>query len=315
MIRYLVLRVGQAIAVLWAAFTVSFAVLYLLPGDPVEVMTAGGMQASTVGPAQIAALRHQYGLDKPVPVQYWDRLIAALHGDFGQSIANGANVSGVIGQSLPQSLVLTLAALLLAVSSGSVVALLATYTDTPWLRRLLLALPSVGASVPTFWVGLMLIELFSFQLRLFPAIGGTGITGLVLPAITLAVPAAAAIAQVLARSLRDTTTAPYIDTARAKGAGRIRVHLRHALPNATIPALTVLGLLIGDLITNAVVIETVFSRAGLGRITASAVNARDIPLVQGVVVLGAAVVVVVNLLVDLIYPLLDPRIVLTGRPA
>ncbi len=175
-------------------------------------------------------------------------------------------------------------------------------------------------SVPTFWIGLMLVQLLSFRVHAFPAFGNDGIRGLVLPALTLAVPTGALVAQVLAKSLTTTLAEPYMETAKAKGAGRARIHLRHALRNAALPALTIVGLLVGKLLAGSVVVETVFSRNGLGRVTVSAVTVQDIPLVQGVVVFGALVFVLANLLVDLVYPLLDPRIVLAsatrqGSPA
>ncbi|MEU1168597.1 ABC transporter permease, partial [Streptomyces sp. NPDC005921] len=189
----------------------------------------------------------------------------------------------------------------------------ATYTSRRWLRQLLLSLPPLGVSVPTFWVGLLLVEAFSFRLRWFPAFGNDGLRGLVLPALTLALPTGALVAQVLAKSLLTALDQAYVETARAKGAGRWRVHLRHALRNASLPALTVVGLLVGQLIAGSVVVETVFSRDGLGRVTAAAVTAQDIPLVQGVVVFGALIFVATNLVVDLVYPLLDPRIVVASN--
>ncbi|TQS22530.1 ABC transporter permease [Microbispora sp. KK1-11] len=313
MARYLTRRLAQAVLVLWAAFTLSFAVLYLLPGDPIEIMTGGGASGDAVDPAQIAALRHEYGFDRPLAVQYLERLAAALHGDFGRSVTSGTPVLGLIRTGLPATLTLTGLAVVLAVPAGAGLALLATYTRMPRLRRLLLSLPSLGVALPSFWVGLVLLQVVSFRLRLLPSAGDAGPAVQVLPAVTLAVPAAAALAQVLARGLDSVLRDPYVETAHAKGAGRLRVHLRHVAPNALIPTLTLLGLLIGELMTNAVVVETVFSRDGLGRITATAVGAEDIPVVQGVVVVSAVVVVVVNLLVDLAYPLLDPRIVLGRR--
>jgi peptide/nickel transport system permease protein len=176
-----------------------------------------------------------------------------------------------------------------------------------------MSLPTLGVSLPTFWVGLMLIQVVSFQWELLPALGNEGVRGLVLPAITLALPTGAVIGQILARSLLATLADPYIETATAKGAGRVRIHLRHALPNAAIPALTMVGVLAGNLLAGSVVIETVFSRSGIGRITVAAVSTQDLPVVQGVVVLGALVFVTANLIVDLLYPLLDPRIVVAGK--
>lgn len=312
--RYVIRRIAQAVGVLWAAYTISFLVLDFLPGDPVSAMAGAGSDAGPVDPAQLARLRHEYGFDKPVLLQYLDYLGKAVRGDFGDSISTGRPVTATLAEALPQTLALAGAALLLAVVFGGGLAVLATYTNQRWLRQLLLSLPPLGVSVPTFWIGLMLVELFSFRLRLFPAFGGDGLRGLALPAVALAVPTGAIVAQVLAKSLLTALDEAYIETARAKGAGRARIHLRHALRNASLPALTVVGLLAGQMMANSVVIETVFSRDGIGRVTASAVTVQDIPLVQGVVVFGSRVFVVVNLVVDLVYPLLDPRIVVaTGR--
>ncbi|WP_250285654.1 MULTISPECIES: ABC transporter permease [unclassified Frankia] len=310
--RYVIRRLAQAAGVLWAAYTLSFLVLDYLPGDPVSAMAGAGMDSSAIDPARLEELKGQYGFDKPVLVQYVDYLGSALRGDFGDSVSTGRPVTSVIADALPQTLQLTGAALLLATLLGGGLALVATYTSQRWLRQALLSLPSLGVSIPTFWVGLMIVQLFSFRLRLFPAFGNDGLRGLVLPAVTLAVPTGAMVAQVLAKSLLTALDEPYVQTARAKGAGRARVHLGHALRNASLPALTVIGLLVGQLMANAVVIETVFARNGLGRITAAAVSVQDLPVVQGVVVFGALVFVLVNLVVDLIYPLLDPRVVVAA---
>jgi peptide/nickel transport system permease protein len=310
--RYVIRRLAQAAGVLWAAYTVSFLVLDYLPGDPVSAMAGQGADQGSVDPAQLARLKAEYGFDKPVLVQYADYLGKAVRGDFGDSVATGRSVTSTIADALPQTLELAGTALVIAVIFGGGLALLATYTSLRWLRQALLALPPLGVSVPTFWVGLMLVELFSFRVRLFPAFGNGGPRGLVLPAVTLAILSGALIAQVLSKSLFTALDEPYVETARAKGAGRVRVHLRHALRNASLPALTVVGVLVGQLMANSVVVETVFSRNGLGRVTASAVSAQDIPVVQGVIVFGSLVFVLVNLAVDLIYPLLDPRIVVAG---
>ncbi|MFF4034200.1 ABC transporter permease [Streptomyces sviceus] len=314
--RYVIKRLGQAVGVLWAAYTVSFLVLNWLPGDPVTAMAGAGMDSGDVDPTRLAALRHEYGFDQPVLVQYAEYLGRAVRGDFGDSVSTGRPVTSTLADALPQTLQLTGAALLLAVLLGGGLAVVATYTSQRWLRQLLLSVPPLGVSVPTFWVGLLLVETFSFRLHWFPAFGNDGLRGLVLPALTLAIPTGAQVAQVLAKSLLTALDQAYVETARAKGAGRWRVHLRHALRNASLPALTVVGLLVGQLIAGSVVVETVFSRDGLGRVTAAAVTAQDIPLVQGVVVFGALIFVTTNLVVDLVYPLLDPRIVVaSGRRA
>jgi peptide/nickel transport system permease protein len=308
MVGYLVRRVALAIGVLWAAFTVSFVVLYLLPGDPVATMASGGLDGEPLTPEALDALRARYGLDQPLIVQYGTRLWDALHGDFGTSIQSGKDVGEAIQESLPPTIQISVAGLAFAIVFGGAVALVATYTSVRWLRQLLMALPSLAVSLPVFWVGLMLVQVFSFQLRLLPSVGAKGLESLVLPAITLGLPTGALVAQVLAKSLSAALDAPYVVTARAKGAGRVAIHLRHALRNAALPAITVLGYVVGNLLAGSVVVETVFTRPGLGRLTVSAVGVQDIPLVQGIVVFAAAVCVSVNLLVDLIYPVLDPRI-------
>jgi peptide/nickel transport system permease protein len=307
-VRYLLRRLATAVGVLWAAFTVSFVVLYLLPGDPVATMASGGLDGEPLPPEQLDALRARYGLDQPVLVQYGQRLLAALTGDFGTSIQNGQDVRSAIVEALPPTLQISLAGLAVAVVFGGTVALVATYARVLWLRQLLMALPSLAVSMPVFWVGLMLVQVFAFGLGLLPSVGAGSPAALVLPAVTLGLPTGALVAQVLAKSMSQALGEPYVTTARAKGVGRAGIHLRHALRNAALPALTVLGYIVGNLLAGTVVVETVFTRPGLGRLTVAAVGVQDIPLVQGIVVFAAAVFVLVNLLVDLIYPLLDPRI-------
>jgi peptide/nickel transport system permease protein len=310
--RYLLRRVGQAVAVLWAAYTATFLILDLLPGDPVSAMAGAGLDQAPVDPAQLAALKKEYGFDKPILLQYLDYLGRAVRGDFGNSVATGRPVTAMLGDALPQTLELTAAAAVLCVVFGTGLAVYATFVRRRFPRQVLLSLPGLGVSLPTFWIGLMLVQLLSFRVHLFPAFGNDGLRGLVLPAVTLAVPTGAQLAQVLAKSLSTTLEEPYIQTARAKGAAPRTVHVGHALRNAGLPALTMLGLMLGNLLAGSVVVESVFSRDGIGRITVGAVTVQDIPVVQGVVVLGATAFVLANLVVDLIYPLLDPRIVLAS---
>jgi peptide/nickel transport system permease protein len=309
MLQYTVRRVAQAIAVLWAAYTVTFVVLYLLPSDPVSILLnqAGGVSGRPSA-AQIAQIQHAYGFDDPVWVQYLHNLFHAIGLDFGQSVSRGQSVTSLLGENLPPTLALTTVALLLTVLIGGGLAFLATYVGWRPLRSFLHRLPAIGVSFPTFWVGLLLIQLFSFSLGWFPATGSEGVSSLVLPALTMSLPTAGVLAQVLIRGLDDTLDQPHIATARAKGLSRLAIHTKHALKNGSLPAVTILGLLVGATVTNAVVAETVFSRPGLGRLAQQAVLAQDIPLVQGIVVLAAGVFVIVNLVVDLIYPLLDPRV-------
>ena len=314
MLRYLVRRLLQAVFVIWAALTASFLALYALPGDPVEILLDSGTgERGSASPHQIAALRHQYGFDRPLPVQYADHLRGALHGDLGTSVRTGAPVLRTVLDAVPDSAALAAAALALAVPGGIGLALAATAAGRGPLRRLLTNLPPLGVALPTFWVGLLLVQVFSFRLRLLPAFGGNGVAGLVLPAVTLAIPTGAVLAQVFGRGLRDALAEPYLTTAAAKGVGRVGRILHHAARNAVLPVLTVAGVLAGNLLAGTVVVETVFARDGLGRLTVSAVSTQDIPLVQGVVVFAAVVFVLVNLAVDVLCPVLDPRLVSRRR--
>lgn len=304
---YLLRRLGLAAVVLWAAWTVSFVVLYLLPGDPVATM-ASASDGEPVSPAELATLRARYGLDQPLPVQYVTKLWAALHGDLGTSFVSGQDVRTAVAEALPPTLQIAAAGLVVAVVAGTAVAVAATWVRSPWLRQVLASLPSLAVSLPVFWVGLMLVQLFSFSLGWLPSVGDRGPESLVLPAVTLGLPTGALVAQVLAKSLGQALDSPYVTSARAKGVGEAAVHLRHALGNAAIPALTVLGYVVGNVLAGSVVVETVFTRPGLGRLTVASVGAQDIPVVQGIVLFAALAFVVVNLLVDLAYPLLDPRV-------
>lgn len=309
MIRYLIRRLIQAVFVVWAAYTVTFFVLYLLPSDPIAILLGAGGQNAVVAtnPAQVAAVRAQYGFDKPVLEQYFMMLWQAGHGDFGTSISTGVGVRERILAVLPPTAALTGLALLLAAVLGVGVALLASYAQARVVRQLLLSLPSMGIAVPGFWLAVLLIQTVSFQWKLLPATGAAGFASLILPAITMAVPAGAVIAQVLAKSMRQTLKEPYIDVVRARGASRARIHIRHAVRNASLPAMTLIGLLTANLIAGAAVAETIFARPGLGRLTVQAVRDQDIPVVQGVVVFAAVATAIITLIVDVLYPVIDPR--------
>ncbi len=304
---YIARRVGQGVVVLWAAFTISFLVLYLLPGDAAALFAGGGDQEQ-IDPELVAQLRAELGLDRPLWEQYLSALGRALVGDFGTSTQTGRPAVDLLAEALPPTIALTGFAFILAIVFGVGLALSASLARATWLRNLLLALPPIGVSIPVFWIGLLLLQAFSFQLRLFPAMGNEGFVSLVLPAITIAIPSGAFIAQLLSRSLRSTLAQPYVEVVRAKGAGEARVQFAHAFRNAAIPTLTMVGVLTGGLLSGAVVTETVFSRLGIGRLVVTAVNNRDVPVVQVVVVFAAVVFVTANLLVDLVYPLIDRRI-------
>jgi peptide/nickel transport system permease protein len=308
MTRYLLGRLGQGLLVLWAAYTLTFVILFVVPGDPVTLMLNPGGSANYIDPELVAELRHELGFDRPLVVQYADRLAHAVVGDFGTSTRSRQDVVSTIASALPETLEVAIAGLVLAVIGGFTIAVVATYLRRAWLRELLLALPPVGLSLPNFWVGVMLLQWFSFRLGWFPAFGNEGWRSVVLPAVTLAIPTAATIAQVLANSIATAWQQEFVQTALAKGASRLRVHLRHVLRNALAPVVTLLGLIVGYTVGGAVILEIVFSRTGVGKLMMSAVSDRDLPLIQGLVVLSSAAFVVVNLIVDLLYPLIDPRV-------
>ncbi|GAA0819038.1 ABC transporter permease [Streptosporangium amethystogenes subsp. fukuiense] len=305
MTRFVARRLTQAAAVVLAAYTLTFAAFDMLPADPVRIMMG---PENGVDEARVAALRAEYGLDRPAVERYLDGLLDTLRGDLGTSFQTGRDVGATIAEAAPRTLALAGGALLVALPLGFLIAWSAAYTRHMWLRRLLGALPGLSLSVPTFWLGLVLLQAFSFGLPLFPARAEDGLAGLVLPTVTLAVPSSAFMAQVLLERLTVEMRQPYVDTARAKGASRARAVTAHALRNAAMPALTMIALLAGWLVSGSVVVETVFARNGLGRLIESAVTTRDLPMLQGLVVVATAVVTLLTLAVDMAHPLVDPRL-------
>lgn len=316
MLRYVLGRLVQAALVLWAAYTVAYLILYLLPGDPLSIMlTASGVEADALSPEELAQARAYHGLDKGLLEQYWVGLSGALHGDFGDSLTKVVPVSQLLAERLPSTFLLASVAVVLSILGGVGLAYLAA--ATPWrpLRRLLSRIPAVAFSAPSFWIGLLLIQLFAFTLGWLPATGSQGWQSLVLPAITLSIPSAAVYAQVLYKSLTEEQHQAYATTAAAKGLSPAEVQRKHVFRNAALPLLTLVGLQVGNTVSGATIVETVFSRVGIGRLAQESVLAQDIPVVLGVVTVSAAAFVVVNLVVDLVYPLLDPRIAHTAKVA
>ncbi|MCC3703467.1 ABC transporter permease [Rouxiella badensis] len=306
MSRYLSGRIGQALLVLWTAFTLSFVLLQMLPGDAILIK----FQDPSMGlsPAQIAEMRAAYGADMPLWQQYLHTLGSFLHGDFGFSIQAGVPVTELLVSNFPPTLRLAVLGFLLAVVLAGVIAFASNLLPLRWLKSALLTLPSLFISIPTFWLGIALIQVFSFRLGWIPVINPGEWVGLILPVITLAVPISAPLAQILIRSIDKVQTQPFVSVARAKGASRSRVLWLHVGRNATLPALTIAGLLFGELIAGALVTETVFGLNGIGQLTQQAVNNQDLAVLQAIVVISATAYVTINLLVDLVYPLLDPRL-------
>lgn len=299
-------RLGQAALVLFAAFTATFILLQAMPGDSILIKFENPELG--LSPAQIAEVRAQYGADEPVIIQFLHTLSGFLRGDFGYSIETGTPVLERLAAGLPDTLKLAGTAFVLAVLLAGAIAFTASHTRFAALRNVLTSVPALFISIPTFWLGILLIQLVSFKWKLLPAVGGSELQQLILPVLTLAIPISAPLAQVLCRSLDDVYLQPFVAVATAKGASRSWILWRHVGGNALLPVLTMAGLLFGELIAGSVVTETVFGRNGIGRLTERAVASQDIPMLQGVVILSALVFVVVNLLVDLLYPVLDPRL-------
>lgn len=304
--RSLLRRVGQSVLVLWAAFTLSFLLLQVLPGDAVLIK----FQNPDLGlsPDQIAEMRLAYGADNPLWQQYFHTLLAMLHGDFGYSVQAGVSVSDLLISNLPATLQLAVLGFALATLLAFALAALSRLPALRLLRSLLQSVPALFISLPTFWLGIALIQLFSFQLRWIPVINPSPLQGLILPVITVAIPISAPLAQILLRSIDQISTQPYVAVARAKGASANRVLWRHVMRNALLPVLNVAGLLLGELIAGALITETVFGLSGIGQLTQQAVNNQDVAVLQAVVMISALAFVLINLLVDVLMPLFDPRL-------
>lgn len=301
---YVRTRLTLAIPVLLGVSIAVFAMLRLLPGDPAQIMLA----ESGASAERVAALRQQLGLDDPLPVQYGRFLLGALRGDLGRSIQSNRPVTQEIAGQLPSTVELTLAAMAVAIGIGVPLGLLAATHHNGPLDLGAMALALGGVSMPSFWLGVLLILFFSLRLGWLPATGQGGVERLILPAFTLGFGAAAIIARLVRSSVLEVLRHEYITTARAKGLSPRVVLLRHALKNALIPVVTIVGLQFGALLAGTVVIETVFSRPGVGRMVVNAILVKDFPVAQGAILIIATTYVLANLIVDLLYAWLDPRV-------
>ncbi len=302
--KFLIQRFIATIPVVLGVTIAVFAMLHLVPGDPVQMML-GEFQTS---PEQIEKLKAQLYLDEPLPQQYGRYLTNALQGDLGYSIRSKRPVMDEIRDNLPSTLVLTLSGLGVAIVIGMTLGIVAAVKQNTWADLAAMIIAMLGVSMPSFWLGLLLIFAFSLKLEWFPATGGGDLRHLILPAVTLGLGASAIIARLTRSTMLEVLRQEYIVTARAKGLRGSVVILRHALRNAMIPTVTILGLQFGQLLAGTVVIETVFGRPGIGRLIVSAILEKDFPLVQGIVLFIAISYVLINLLVDVLYAVLDPRI-------
>lgn len=304
LVRAALLRLGGAAFVLWSVATITFFAVRAIPGDPAEAILGG--PGSQAGEEALAAARAEYGLDRPLPEQYVIYLRHLLLGDLGRSYALHRPVAGVIGEQLGSTLLLTVVALLLAWAIAIGLAAWAA-RDGGGSRAIGTVLEVAAAALPHFWLGAVLILVFSTTLGWLPPISVPGPAGLVLPGLTLAIPLAGFLGQVMRESLLEAVSSPFALAARSRGESRSGLFWRHALRHAAIPAIGLTGWAFGSLVSGAVVVETVFARPGLGRTLFLAVQGRDVPVVIGVVLLVALAYVLVTALTDLGERLVDPR--------
>jgi ABC-type dipeptide/oligopeptide/nickel transport system permease component len=304
MLRYVTARLAVMIPVVLGVTLAVFSMLYLIPGDPVKMM----LSEFVTNPEQIAKMRSQLHLDEPFAKQYGRFLWGAVHGDLGQSIRQRRPVVTQILEVFPSTAGLAMAALAISAPLGVVLGLVAAVRQNSWwdIGSMLVAL--LGVSFPSFWVGLLLIFVFSLHLGWLPATGGGDLAHLLMPAFALGLGAAAIIARLTRSSMLDVLRTEYMTTAHAKGLADRVVLIRHGLKNALIPIVTIFGLQFGNLLAGAVIIETVFGRPGVGRLLVDAILNKDFPLVQGVVLFVAIVYVFINLMVDVVYAAIDPRV-------
>ena len=313
--RQILSRIGQALLVLLITYTVAFVLLSALPSDAVQ--SRFGDPALGLSQAEIDAIREEMGADKPLIAQYFSSLGGFLTGHFGNSTQSGAPVATLLADALPHTLILAACAIGLGLIVAVAVAFIATLPGMGAVATFFRGLPSFMVSLPGFWIGILLIQVFSFQLGWIRVIEPGSVEGLILPTLTLAVPMAAPLIQVLIRSLDETQSRPFVQAVRSRGASESWIFWRTTLRNSLLPTLTMAGLLFGELVGGAVVTETVFGRTGLGQMTAQAVANRDTPVLLAVVLIAATSYIIINLVVDLLYPVLDPacaKVLRTARP-
>lgn len=331
MMTYVARRVAQAIPVLFAVSLVVFVMVRLIPGDPAQIMV--GDRAT---PEQVAQMQEKLGLDRPLPLQYGEFFRGALTGDLGESIVTGQAVTTEIWERLPATMELAIAALLVGLVVGLPLGVLAAMKRGSVFDRVASTVAVAGLSTPIFWLAMLLIVIFGVKLGMFPFPGRIDsdfdvprVTGLllvdtliagdpeawwsafrhlVMPAIALGTIPAAMIMRMARSSMLDVLGEDYLRTARAKGVSPRALVLRHALPNAMLPTITVIGLQAGLLMGGAVITETIFSWPGIGQVAYQSITRRDYALIQGIVLYGAAFFVLVNLVVDVLYSVLDPRV-------
>jgi peptide/nickel transport system permease protein len=301
--RYLLQRLLFFLPTLWGALTLVFLLIHLVPGDPIEAMLG-----ETASAADKEELRRSLGLDQPLMLQYRRFLTGVLSGDLGSSLYEQSSVSDLVRARLPATIELTLCAMAVAIAISFPVATFAAVNNGSWIDRGALLFSLLGLSLPNFWLGPLLMIVFSIQLGLTPVSGRGGLEHLLLPSFTLGIGMAAILVRMLRASLLQVINADYIRSARAKGLSEKAVWLKHTLRNALLPVITIVSLQFGSLLAGSIITETVFSWPGIGRLTVQAIQTRDYPLVQGCVLIIAIAYLLVSLLTDIVYRLVDPRI-------
>jgi peptide/nickel transport system permease protein len=304
MLKYAQRRVMLAVPTIALTSVVVFLMLFFIPGDPASIYI--GEQTAT--PERMAQIRHVMGLDRPVYVQYGEFAWRGVHGDLGRSLQTSRPVTEEIMSRLPDTVELAVAAMVVGVVLGAGLGLLSALRRNSVVDTLSMMVALFGVSVPVFWLALLLIMLFSLRLGWLPATSEPGVRGLVLPAVSLALLSAATLARLMRSSMLEVLQLDYLTTARAKGVRGAGVVFRHALPNAIIPVITAMGLQFGSLLSGAVITETVFARPGLGKLVVDSIQNKDLPTVQGVILVLALIYTAMNLIVDLSYAFIDPRI-------
>lgn len=300
---YLVRRLVASVVTLLGVGLVLVLLVQLLPGDPARVIA--GVQAS---PEEVARIRRTMGLDEPVLVQYLDFLNHLVHGNMGISARTGNAVTAEIMARLPFTLELAILGTLIGMVAGIVLGVVAATHKGTWADSLVSAIGVMGISMPVYWLGILLIVLFAVKLRMLPVSGADSLSSLVLPSLTLGVFSTAIVSRMTRSNMLDVLGRDFIRTVRAKGVGERVVVYQHALRNAFVPVLTVIGLQFGTLLGGAVLTESVYAWPGIGRLLVDSIGARDFPMVQGIVFTFAAMFIVVNIITDLLYSVVDPRV-------
>ena len=307
MINYTIKRIFEVIPVLLIVSIIVFSVMHLLPGDPTLLMLAGA-EGGSIPQERLDELRIIMGLNKPLYEQYYNFISNAISGDLGTSIRLRTPVTEILLQKFPYTIKLSLLGLMIAIFLGVIIGLVAALFKDTWLDHFSMTFSLIGVSMPIYWLGLLLILIFSINLNIFPSSGATGWKSIVLPALTLGFVSAGLISRLLRSSLLEVLNEDYIRTAKGKGLTDKIILIKHALKNAMIPVITILGLQFGNMLAGAVVTETVFSRPGLGRLVVNGILWKDYPLIQGTVLFIACIYVLVNLFIDISYYWFDPRI-------